>query len=95
MSLPPACVVRGRCTRCWCEILPDVRPLIIVEFTVRLGYAIFAVATLSYLGFGIQPPTPYRGADTLPRCSTPVGRILVANSLSFAGRSVADLGPST
>ena len=27
-----------------------------VEFTVRLGYAIFTVATLSFLGFGIQPP---------------------------------------
>jgi len=25
---------------------------------VRLGYAIFAVATLSFLGFGIQPPSP-------------------------------------
>jgi peptide/nickel transport system permease protein len=31
---------------------------VIVEFTVRLGYAIFTVATLSFLGFGIQPPTP-------------------------------------
>ena len=29
------------------EILPNVRPLIIVEFTVRLGYAIFAVATFA------------------------------------------------
>ncbi len=40
------------------EILPNVLPPIIVEFTVRLGYAIFAVATLSFLGFGIQPPSP-------------------------------------
>ncbi len=24
----------------------------------RLGYAIFAVATLSFIGFGIQPPSP-------------------------------------
>ena len=31
---------------------------IMVEFTVRLGYAIFTVATLSFLGFGIQPPSP-------------------------------------
>ena len=30
----------------------------IVEFTVRLGYAIFTVATLSFLGFGVQPPSP-------------------------------------
>ncbi len=45
------------------EILPNVVPVILVEFTVRLGYAIFAVATLSFLGFGIQPPTPDWGAD--------------------------------
>ncbi len=45
------------------EILPNVMPAILVEFTVRLGYAIFTVATLSFLGFGIQPPTPDWGAD--------------------------------
>ena len=45
------------------EILPNVMPAILVEFTVRLGYAVFAVATLSFLGFGIQPPTPDWGAD--------------------------------
>ncbi|HVW52756.1 MAG TPA: ABC transporter permease [Trinickia sp.] len=39
------------------EILPNVLPPVIVEATVRLGYAIFAVATLSFLGFGIQPPS--------------------------------------
>jgi len=45
------------------EILPNIMPAILVEFTVRLGYAVFAVATLSFLGFGIQPPTPDWGAD--------------------------------
>ena len=45
------------------EILPNVMPAIVVEFTVRLGYAVFAVATLSFLGFGVQPPTPDWGAD--------------------------------
>jgi peptide/nickel transport system permease protein len=45
------------------EILPNVLPAILVEFSVRLGYAIFAVATLSFLGFGIQPPTPDWGSD--------------------------------
>lgn len=39
------------------EILPNILPPIMVEATVRLGYAIFAVATLSFLGFGIQPPS--------------------------------------
>jgi peptide/nickel transport system permease protein len=45
------------------EILPNVAGPILVEFTVRLGYAIFTVATLSFLGFGITPPTPDWGAD--------------------------------
>ncbi|RKP48691.1 ABC transporter permease [Pararobbsia silviterrae] len=40
------------------EILPNVLGPIVVEATVRLGYAIFTVATLSFLGFGIQPPSP-------------------------------------
>jgi peptide/nickel transport system permease protein len=40
------------------EILPNVMPPILVESTVRLGYAIFTVATLSFIGFGIQPPSP-------------------------------------
>ena len=45
------------------EVLPNVLPAILVEFTVRLGYAVFTVATLSFLGLGIQPPTPDWGAD--------------------------------
>ena len=45
------------------EVLPNVMPPVLVEFTVRLGYAIFAIASLSFLGFGIQPPTPDWGAD--------------------------------
>lgn len=40
------------------EILPNVLMAILVETTVRLGFAIFAVATLSFLGFGLQPPSP-------------------------------------
>ena len=40
------------------EVLPNVIPPIMVEATVRLGYAVFTVATLSFIGFGIQPPSP-------------------------------------
>jgi len=40
------------------EVLPNVMPPILVEATIRLGYAIFAVATLSFIGFGLQPPSP-------------------------------------
>jgi peptide/nickel transport system permease protein len=40
------------------EIFPNVLGPIVVELTVRFGYAIFTVATLSFLGVGIQPPSP-------------------------------------
>jgi peptide/nickel transport system permease protein len=40
------------------EILPNVMPPILAEATMRLGYAIFAVATLTFIGFGLQPPSP-------------------------------------
>ena len=40
------------------EILPNVAAPIIVEATVRLGYAIFTVASLTFLGFGVQEPSP-------------------------------------
>lgn len=39
------------------EILPNITQPIIVEGTVRLGYAVFTAATLSFLGFGLAPPS--------------------------------------
>ena len=45
------------------EVLPNVLPVVLVEFTVRLGYAIFAVASLAFLGFGPQLSTPNWGTD--------------------------------
>jgi peptide/nickel transport system permease protein len=45
------------------EILPNVMGPVIVEFTVRLGYAIFTIATLSFLGFGADPSIPDWGQD--------------------------------
>jgi peptide/nickel transport system permease protein len=45
------------------EILPNVMGVVVVEATVRLGKAVFAVAVLSFLGFGVRLPTPDWGAD--------------------------------
>ncbi len=39
------------------EILPNITQPIIVEGTIRLGYAVFTAATLSFLGFGLVPPS--------------------------------------
>jgi peptide/nickel transport system permease protein len=40
------------------EIFPNITGPIVVELTVRVGYAVFTIATLSFFGFGIQPPSP-------------------------------------
>jgi peptide/nickel transport system permease protein len=40
------------------EILPNITGPIAVELTIRLGYAIFTSATLSFLALGIQQPSP-------------------------------------
>jgi peptide/nickel transport system permease protein len=45
------------------EILPNVLAPIVVEFTVRLGYAVFTIVTLSFLGFGIPPPSANWGLE--------------------------------
>lgn len=43
------------------HILPNSMGPIIVESTLELGYAIIEESGLSFLGFGIQPPTPSWG----------------------------------
>jgi peptide/nickel transport system permease protein len=45
------------------EILPNVLSPIMVEFTVRLGYAVFTIVTLSFLNFALPPPSANWGAD--------------------------------
>ncbi len=39
------------------EILPNITSVIVVEFTVRVGYAIFTVATLAFLGLTADDAT--------------------------------------
>ena len=38
------------------EIFPNVLPPIIIETTIRVGFAMLAAASLSFLGLGVQPP---------------------------------------
>lgn len=44
------------------EILPNITGPILVEATVRVGYAVFAAASLSFLGLGVPPPSSNWGA---------------------------------
>ena len=43
------------------EILPNVMPQIIVVATLEMAHAILLEAALSFLGLGVQPPTPSWG----------------------------------
>jgi peptide/nickel transport system permease protein len=43
------------------ELLPNVIYPILVEATVRVGFAILIVTSMSFLGLGTQPPTPDLG----------------------------------
>lgn len=45
----------------WHEILPNLRSHVIVIFTIEMGTAILSEAALSFLGVGIQSPTPAWG----------------------------------
>jgi len=40
------------------EILPNARGPILVDTMLRVGYAIFAIGTLGFLGIGLPPPDP-------------------------------------
>lgn len=40
------------------EILPSALPTLAVEGALRFSYAIFLVASLGFLGVGVQPPSP-------------------------------------
>ncbi len=39
------------------EILPNIMPPLVAEFGLRFSFVFLAIAALSFLGLGIQPPT--------------------------------------
>lgn len=44
------------------EILPNCVPAIITKMTLDLGFVILIASSLSFLGLGVQPPTPDLGS---------------------------------
>lgn len=44
------------------EILPNARGPILVDAMLRVGYAVFAIGTLGFLGLGLPPPSPDWGS---------------------------------
>jgi peptide/nickel transport system permease protein len=45
-----------------CHVIPNVISPLIVMATIGMGYVILSAAGLSFLGFGVQPPTPEWGS---------------------------------
>ena len=56
------------------EIFPNASGPIVIDLTLRVGYAVFAIATLGFLGLGLPPPTPDWGT-------------MVADARDFISRS--------
>ena len=81
------------------EILPNITGVIVVEMTVRLGYAVFTVATLAFIGFSAGDITePDWGVDVSQQWERIVGDVwwptifpaLAIASLVIAVNLVAD-----
>ncbi len=43
------------------HILPNVLPILVVQMSLTMGYAILNAAGLSFIGLGVRPPTPEWG----------------------------------
>jgi peptide/nickel transport system permease protein len=43
------------------QVLPNVMPLMVVQMSLTMGYAILNAAGLSFIGLGVKPPTPEWG----------------------------------
>ena len=48
----------GRMTIIWRELLPNVLDTLMVEGAMRWSWMLLAFSSLSFLGFGVAPPTP-------------------------------------
>lgn len=44
------------------EILPNCAPAVLTKLTLDVGFVVLMVSSLSFLGLGVQPPTPDLGS---------------------------------
>ncbi|MEO0923355.1 MAG: ABC transporter permease subunit, partial [Pseudomonadota bacterium] len=47
----------------WKELLPNVLDVLMVEGAMRLSWMLLSFSALSFLGYGVAPPTPDWGQD--------------------------------
>jgi peptide/nickel transport system permease protein len=43
------------------QVLPNIIPIMVVQMSLTMGYAILNAAGLSFIGLGVRPPTPEWG----------------------------------
>lgn len=48
----------GKLSIIWRELFPNVRDALLVEGAMRWSWMLLAFSSLSFLGFGVSPPTP-------------------------------------
>ena len=51
----------GECRILLTQILPNIMPIMMVQMSLTMGYAILNAAGLSFIGLGVRPPTPEWG----------------------------------
>jgi len=48
-------------TICLRHLIPNMAPLVVAQGTILFGYAMVDLAAISFLGLGVQPPSPNWG----------------------------------
>lgn len=85
----------------WRHVLPNALGPIVVSATLAVGYAIILESSLSFLGLGVQPPTPTWGNLLMDAQSTMATKpwltifpglaiLLVVLSVNFIGDGLQD-----
>jgi peptide/nickel transport system permease protein len=85
----------------WLHILPNAIAPLIVATTLAVGHSILVESALSFLGFGVHPPTPSWGnllnesrqwLDSAPWLAIPPGAMIFATMLAvnFVGDGLRD-----
>jgi peptide/nickel transport system permease protein len=81
------------------EIAPNIVPTLLVEIALRLTFAVMFIASLSFLGLGVQPPSSNWGvmvaenrdllfADPLPVLVPAVGIAVLAISVNLIADAI-------
>ena len=85
------------------HILPNIMPLMMVQVSLTMGYAILNAAGLSFIGLGVRPPTPEWGimvaeganfivrANGGSRCSPALALMLAVFCFNLLGDGLRDI----